>query len=405
MEEEELQQAPRYWRWVEQVWGYTGTLAVVAVLGGTLGSGVLQVFRLHERPTDVICCVGLSNPAAPLPPQPVGVLGKGAVPNVAHVQMRQNAEGRTIEARFVNADGKLHALPGSRVATQTVEYDEAGRVTRRMNRDAAGKPAEDAAGVAVREFAYDGNGNLVRMSYRDAQGQPTVAHPTAIAEQRTVYDAKGRPLMVRNLGVNGLAKPDSAGEETVRYEYDDAYGVESRRNFVHDFPANNDGGVAVQRIVRNRDGQELRREWRDAEGKPVVHPQVGASAVVQEYYPATRMRRSFLQTNDGAPAPAPGGWTEHLVRHTSGGQPEWECYAGPDGLPRDNPARGYAEKVSLYSTDGSKSYEYFWRADGSHADCCEKRYARSPDGQPYCLSLHADGSSTVAPVADTVTMR
>ena len=405
MEEEELQQEPRYWRWLEQVWGYTGTLAVVAVLGGTLGRGVLKVMNLHEQPANIVCCTGLSNPAAPLPPQPLGVMGRGMTPSVPHVQMLRNAEGRTVEARFVNVAGKLHALPGSRVARQTVQYDDAGRVTRRINLDAAGKPAEDAAGVAVREFDYDDKGRLVRTSYRNALGQPTAAQPIDVAEQRTTYDVKGRPLLVRNVGINGLSKPDAAGEETVKYEYDDAAGVELRRNFVHDSPAENDGGVAVQRIVRNKEGRELLREWQDTGGNAVKHPDVGAARVVREYYPATRMTRSSLQDAGGNPAPCPVGWSEQLVRCNADGMPEWECYVGPDGLPRDNPSKGYAEKVSLYAPTGHKTYEYFWKADGTHADCCEKRYAHSPDGQLYCLSLHADGSSDVVPVADNTAVR
>lgn len=399
MEDEEVQQAPRYWRWVEQVWGYTGTLAVVAVLGGTLGRGVMQALHFKERPANLICSVGMTNPAAPLPPQPLGVLGAGIKPAISHVQILKNADGQTIEARFVDRKGRVQALPGSKVARQKVEYDGAGRVVRRVNLDTAGKPAEDAAGVAVREFGYDDAGHLVRRAYRDAQGAATTAHPTDIAEQRTTYDSKGRPLTVMNLGVNGLTKTDSGGEETLRYDYDDAAGVETRRNLIHDMPAGNDAGIAVQRITRDAAGREVKREWLDAAGNAVMHPYTGAAAVIQQYHPASGIQRSLQLDTEGKPVTAQDCWTEHLVRRTSGGLPEWECYAGKDGLPRDNPAVGYAEKVSLYSTDGSKTHEYFWRADGSHADCCEKRYTRSPDGQTYCLSLNADGSSAVLPTA------
>ena len=400
MEEEEMQTPSRYWYWVEQVWGYTGTLAVVAVLGGTLGRGLLQAFQLEKQPADMVCCMGMTNPAAPLPPQPVGVLGKGIKPAVAHVQMLKNAQGRTVEARYVDGDGKLHALPGSKVSRQTVEYDKSGRVVRRVNLDAFGRPAEDAAGVAVREFAYNGAGQLVRRSYRGGDGLPATAHPTAIAEQRITYDAQGRPLVVRNLGDNGLSKPDSRGEETLRYEYDDAAGVTVRRNYIHDLPANNERGVAVQRICRDEKGNEVSREWFDAADRPVAASSDGVASVVREYHPSSRISRHLRKDTAGNPVQSSTGWSEYLVRHTERGLPEWECYAGADGLPRDNPAVGYAEKVSLYSPEGNKSYEYFWRADGSHADCCEKRYARSPDGQAYCLRLNADGSSSVVPAEE-----
>lgn len=402
MEEEEIQQESWLWSRVEQMWGITGTLAVVAVLGGALGRGVMQMFHLDSLPANVVCCMGMTNPAEPQPPQPLGVLGKGVNPAVAHVKMLKDAQGRTVEARFVDGDGKLHALPGSKVSRQVVEYDESGRVVRRRNLNAAGKPVADAAGVAVREFAYDGAGKLVRRSYRGEDGLPTSAHPTTIAEQRMTYDSKGRPLLVRNLGDNGLSKPDSGGEETVRFEYNDETGEETRRNFIHDLPANNESGVAVQRIVRDKDGQEVRCEWLDAAGNPIARDAGGVASVVREYHPLSRIHRRVRLGADGKPVSAASGWTEYLARYTSNGLPEWECYTGEDGLPMDNPATGYAEKVSLYSRDGSKAYEYFWKADGSHADCCEKRYARSPDGQAYCLRLHADGSSAVAPVADNI---
>lgn len=402
MADEELEYVPRRWRWLERIWGYSGTLAVVAVLGGTLGRGVMQVFHLGTLPAEVVCCAGMTNPAEPLPPQPIGVLGKGIAPAVSHVQMLKNSAGKVVEARFVDGEGKLCELPGSRVARQTVEYDDSGRVVRRVNLDAAGKPAADAAGVAVREFAYDGRGNLVRSAYRDSRGMPVIAHPPAIAEQRSIYDAQNRPLVVRNLGENGLSKPNSRGEETVVYDYDDETGMEIRRNHIHDLPANNDAGVAEQRITRDAAGREIRREWMDAAGNPVAFD--GAVCEVREYPPDSRMMRYLRMDAAGNPVQTAGQWSEYLVRLTDRGLPEWECYAGADGLPRDNPAAGYAEKVSLYAANGDKNYEYFWRADGTHADCCEKRYADSPDGLPYCLKLWADGSSEVAP-SDTSSFR
>lgn len=398
MEEQELQQAPWYWRGVELVWGYTGTLAVVAVLGGTLGRGVVQMFNLHERPANLVCCTGLHNPAGPEPPQSLGVLGVGVKPAVAHVQLLQNAEGKTIEARHVNAEGELQAMPGSQVARQTVEYDDAGRVTRRVNRDAAGKLAEDAAGVAIREFDYDAAGRLVGTAYKGDDGRATAARPLGVAEQRCSYDAQGRPLVVQNLGANGVPVVDSSGEETLRFEYPDGIGVELRHNFVRGQATANYAGYAHQRIVRDESGKEQRREWFDAAGNPVENARVGAAAVVQQHYPQSRTRQSLLLAADGQNRRNNEGWSEHIVRSDAQGRPEWECFAGADGLPRDNGAAGYAEKVCTYGASGEKEFEYCWAADGTPAYMARKRYVHNSDGQPYCLILHADGGSTVAAV-------
>ena len=405
MAEEELQMSPWYWRWVEYAWGYTGTLAVVAVLGGTLGRGVMQWLHLHEQPANLVCCVGLYNPAGPRPPEPLGVRGQGMKPDVAHVRVLKNAAGQTISAEYVDAAGRSSNMPGSRVARQSVEYDDHGRVTKRINRDAGGRLAADAAGVAVREFAYDEAGRLVRTAYRGENGRTIEARPSGVAEQRVAYDAQGRPLTVRNMGANGMPTEDSRGEETLSYEYDDAAGVEWRRNQVREQVSPNHAGYAMQRITRDAEGRELRREWFDAEGRPVRNAHAGASVVVHEHYPQSRMKRSLRVGADGAVDGGEARWSEHVVRHDAQGRPEWECFAGKDGLPCDNEALGYAERVSTYTPAGEKDREFFWEADGTPAACAEKRYARSPDGQSYCLSLHADGSSTVAPVADTVNRR
>ncbi len=402
MAEDELQGSPWYWRWVELVWSYTGTVAIVAVLGGTLGRGVIQLFQLHESPARLVCCAGLSNPAGAEPPKPLGVLGVGIKPPVPHARVLKNAQGQVISAEFVDAKGRLTHLPASKVARQTVEYNADGRVIKRVNRDENGKLAEDAAGVAVREFDYDAAGRLVKTSYRGGDGRLTAARPLGVAAQQVTYDAQGRPLMVRNLSRNGTPVLNAAGEETLRYEYNDASGEVLRRNYVQETPADNHAGYAVQRIVCGEDGRELRREWRNASGFPVAESAAGAVAVVQQHYPDSRIVRQIRLGTDGAPLSMSDGWSEHLVRYDVKGRPEWECYAGADGLPRDNAASGYAERVSTYAPGGQVEREYFWRADGSPAPVCERRYAAGADGQPYCLSLHADGSSEVSPVSAPV---
>ncbi len=341
-----MQVSPWYWRWVELVWHYTGTGAIVAVLGGARGRGVILLFHLHERPTHLVCCAGLSNPAGAEPPKPLGVMGVGIKPPVPHARVLKNAQGQVISAEFVDGKGRLAHLPGSKVARQTVEYDAAGRVVKRVNRDVNGKLAEDAAGVAVREFDYDEGGRLVKISYRGGDGRMTLARPLGVAAQQVTYDAQGRPLMVRNLSRNGTPVLDAKGEETLRYEYNDASGEVLRRNFVQDAPADNHAGYAVQRIVRGEDGRELRREWQNAAGLPVSESGTGAVAVVQQRYPDSRIVRQIRLDADGRPQAIEDGWSEHMVRYDTKGRPEWECFAGADGLPRDNAATGYAERVS-----------------------------------------------------------
>jgi hypothetical protein len=107
------------------------------------------------------------------------------------------------------------------------------------------------------------------------------------------------------------------------------------------------------------------------------------------------VRRLFLDCQ-GEPCAGNRVCAEHLVRLNRAGLPEWECYGGADGMPVNNPARGYAERVCDYSEDGALEREYFWDAAGNPASLCERRHAATPAGH-YSLSLHADGSTSVQP--------
>lgn len=388
----------RWWSWLEVFWGYTGTLAALVVLTGVLGRGIMQTLGEQTGAPHVLCYAGLFNSAAPEPPRGLGLLGQGMVHGVPHVRLEQHEPGRPHRAVFVDAMGLPQALPGSQVAEQRVRYDARGHVLQRSNFDAAGQPVADVSGVAVREFRYDKEGRLVHSICRGVDGKPVVPRLMSAAQRRTSYDAQGRPLVEHYLDEFGKPTMNYQGEETVTYQYDDVRQTVTRSNTVQGNPMENRHGYAKELVSTHDEGREKRKIWLDSVNKPVLNTSVGAVGRVQQSRPNARVERNLLLVPAAAVTHMP---VEHLVRYTANGQLEWECYNAENGLPRNHPVHGYAERVCEYNPDGTCCYEYFWDDDGRPAACYEKRYVEGANGQRYCLSLFADSSSSISPVEHT----
>lgn len=374
----------------EQSWHYTGSLAAVCLFAAVLGLGIYHsVVHDGEQP-ELRCFAGVVNPAGAEPPRGVIPLGQGSLPGVPHVQLEYGANQRLTRMRYLSARGGLSPLPGSRVAEQVLHYDEHGRLLNRRNYDAAGAPAEDAQGVAVREFDYDAAGRLVRTRFRDAEGRLTVPRFPGYAERRLSYDAQGRPIRVEYLDASGHPVLNAAGEQTVLYSYGEDGSV-VRENRVGDMPADNHSGVA-RKIMQPESGG-FRLSWQDSAGRPVVNHATGAVAVQRNEHAAQGVHRSSYLAADGQPIAHQRTCAEHLKRCNKEGNLEWECFSGADGLPVNHPVLGYAEHVCEYSPVGELRREFFWDAAGNPASLHERRFAGD-----FGLTLHRDGSTAVQPL-------
>ena len=376
----------------ETAWNYLGSLAAVCLFAAVLGLGIYHAV-VHDAVPRYYCYAGVHNPAGAEPPRGIQLLGEAGVSGVPHVRLEYDAQGRLQRMKSVSADGFVQALPGSRVAEQRLVYDAAGHLIRRENRDATGVLAEDAQGVAVRDFAYDTAGRHIRSQFRNAAGALVSPRFPGYAECRISYDAQGRPESILHLDADGNPAPDAQGEELVRYEYG-ADGSVVRRNLVDGVPADNAHGIAVEKYQPQEGG--TCRSWQNAAGTPVVHPLMGAAGLRQESKDSIHLERRRFLGVDGAPQSVCRACAEHLMRCNSRGLLEWEFFGGADGLPVDNRALGYAERVCLYDDAGTLQREYFWDSAGNPAPLCERRYATTAGGN-YTLSLHADGSTTVQP--------
>ena len=376
----------------ESVWNFLGSLAAVSLFAAVLGLGIFHAV-VYDEGGRCCCYAGVHNPAGAELPRGIQLMGEKRAPGVPHVRLEYDRQGRLQRLVSVDAEGSVCPLPGSRVAEQRMGYNAAGQLIRRENRGAGGVLVEDAQGVAVREFEYDSAGRHVRSRFLNAAGELVAPLYPGYAECRISYDAQGRPASILHLGADGKPAPDAQGEELVRYEYGEDGSV-VRRNLVDGVPADNIHGIAAEKCRPQESG--TCRSWLDAAGNPVVHPQLGAATLHQESRASVHLERCRFLGVDGTLQTVRRACAEHLVRCNAQGLPEWEFYGGADGLPVDNRALGYAERVCIYDAAGALQREYFWDAAGNPAPLCERRHTSTPHGH-YTLSLHTDGSTNVEP--------
>lgn len=376
----------------EVCWHYLGSLAAVCLLAAALGLGIYHMLIPDSAPT-CYCYAGVRNTAGAVPPDGVLALGRNASPGVPHVRLEHDEKGRVSRMKSVDGQGRLCALPGSRVAEQLLEYDAGNRLVRKENRDAHGMPAEDAQGVASRIFERDTGGRVVRTEFRNAAGLLTSPRFPGYAESRAQYDPQGRLVRVVYLGTDGRPTRNAAGEGLVEYSYG-ADGSVTRSNYVGGELADNYAGVAQEEWHSNALGST--RLWKDAAGNAVINPAVGAAALHRDYALRGGVERRRFTDTVGEPNEHTRACSEHLVRFNDAGKPEWEFYGGADGLPVNHPALGYAERLCRYAPEGQLEREYFWDAQGRPAAISERRHVATHDGA-YTLSLHSDGSTVVQP--------
>lgn len=393
-EQQKQKNSRRWWRAIEFVWAYTGTLAAMGLLVGVLGMGIYHLMEgKREALRSYRCFAGMYNSARA--EAPVGLTElPAAVADVAgeHLRFEYDSAGYLQRLVHLNRDGKISTMPGSKVAEQRMEYDAAGRIVRKRNFDAHGVPAPDASGVAERRYTYNPKGLLTETRLYDAAGRNVAPRMPGYARERISYDEQNRPVRIEYLDGAGKPMVNARGESRVEFAYNDAKGEVVRTNYVDHLPRENRIGVAVEKRVTANGGNTQRTAWYNAEGKPVENPQVGAMAVQRDVIQDGQYARYRWCGENGVMRGRGRVCAEHLVRSTLGGKPEWECYNADDGLPCMNAELGYAERVCEYAPDGSLAREFFWDAGGNPTYCYEQRHHRAGDSR-HVLRLNTDGST------------
>ncbi len=386
--------------WFERLWDYTGTLAAMALMLGTLGMGIYHLIRHDVEAPHVEYFLGVDNTAGAEPPRGLAPLPMASAPEGnSHLRFEYGADGLLHRLQYVDASGRLSAMPGSAVAEQRLHYDKQGRLIRKENLDARGKSVPDAAGVPVRCFGYDEAGRLARVGFEDGRGRGIVPRMPGYATALTRYDGQGRPLRVEYLDGEGRPIVNAAGESVIDYEYDDVRHSSVRRNLIKGKLADNARGYAVERREGTAGGSVLRLAWEDANGRPARYPDWAASSVLTEYASDGRIVRERYCGEDGIMLVGSRPIAEKLTRRSADGSTIWECFNAADGLPCMNPELGYAERVSSFNPEHELMQENFWDEQGNPSPCYEKRYIRG-EGSGHVLSLRVDGSTSLCPAAE-----
>lgn len=381
----------------EKMWGYMGTMAAMALMIGALGMGIYHAVIRDSYEWRRTYFLGFYNSSSA--EEPVGI---DEVPESAarqggfpYVRLEHNKQGKVERVVYIGEDGRRKAIPGSLVAEQRLTYDGSGNLMRKDNYGERGVPVPDSSGVASRVFSYDDRHNLTQVSLRNAEGREIVPRMPGYARMTLQYDDRNRVKHVQYWDAKGQPITNSAGENEIKYEYDDAYHTVTRRNYENGSLKDNLAGYAEERTENSADGHVSRVSWCDRDGRPTSHTRLGALSVLRQSAGAGSVSREVLCGNEGVARKASRCHAERLTRLNGKGMLEWECFNAADGLPCDNPACGYAERVCEYFPDGKLDREYFWNAQGNPTDCYEKRYTYDEHGR-HVISLHTDGSTALS---------
>lgn len=128
---------------------------------------------------------------------------------VHDIRIEYDAAGLARTDRYFGVDGRPVPSGGCHRAVR--HSDALGRPIRKTCFDAAGDPAPNGMhhGASRVEHTYDSRGNKVGTSLFDTADKPFAVGP--VHEVRWVYDAEGRELEVRFVGVDGEPVVNSAG--------------------------------------------------------------------------------------------------------------------------------------------------------------------------------------------------
>lgn len=380
-------------------WGYMGTLAAMGMLVGVLGMGIYHAFTRDAEYQAIRCFGGMFNSADATPPDGIDEISRSAAHALPHLRFEYGEGGRLERLVHISAEGHPSAMPGSHVAEQRVEYDAAGRVTRKSNYTATGAPATDASGVHARVFTYDKEGRAIRTEFLDRAGNRVVPRMPGFAVEEMTYDDQGRPLTIEYMDGKGNPITNARGERRVVFVYDDEHHAVTRTNYIAGAPADDARGIACEQHFDTQDGRSRLTTWFNAEGHHVHHPDTGAASLLTETSRDGTLYRERMCEATGEPCRSAQAVAERVVRTTPQGLVEWECFNDASGMPCVNSALGYAERVCEYGSDGALTREFFWDAAGNPCERYEKRYCSMSDGS-YALSLLRDGSTEVRKVID-----
>ena len=264
----------------------------------------------------------------------------------ASVQNTYDDRGLLTSSSYFDAGGKLMnglqiirsgVAVGSRgYAKVEYEYDESGNEIRRTIYDENG----EYANTPITEFEYDEVGRCVKKIFRSRDGELTRYYE---AIRMLSYDQYGR--LVRSACYDAENQPiNGIGGFFTREQLRDHRG-----NILDSMDTDKNGRLIGERILLEYDsrGLEIRRQYVDAEGKPVSNSD-GYSMIVIENDAAGRQVRSSVYDTDGNKTEGPNGFCTVEYGFDAGGNTVSTRYFDRNGQPVNTKA-GHSGSAAEYN--------------------------------------------------------
>ncbi len=386
------------------LWNYSGTLAALALLIGVLAMMLLHMSSDRGRAEEFLYYRGLVDEPDQKMPVGIGHIHKREEANLGdHVRFEYSG-GKLRRVVCADAQGVPLAVDSCGVAIQKLVYDEAGRLVRKENLDAADRLCNDCSGVAMREFQYDADGRLIGMKILNVRGELVAPPNLGYAEVRYSYD-RGRLATTLFLNAKGLPGVNRLGQEELRCMYDEAGQLVAVKNYVAGHPANNVYGYAEKKLAYNERGYVASISFEDAEGRPALsrNPDEGCMVLGRSYDDAGRCVSERFYNEKGELCVSPvRNYAERVREYDAPGNLLSERYLNADGELAVCPQAGYAERVCRYDEGSRLVGEVFRDAlgrpgkpEGSPAAraCLAKRYVYDASGtRRRVVSVNGDGS-------------
>ncbi len=218
----------------------------------------------------------------------------------AAIEYTYDEAGNMVTATYIAEDGEPIGDGG--VAMREYVYDEVGRTTRVRYFKDDGQLVESYEAITV--FTYDGYGRLFSSAYYDSTGTATYGLNSGCFADYTARDYRGN--VVERLRV---APDGSQVGNHYKIEYDER-GLEVRRDFYDTAgnPVMTGDGYASLLVEYNDAGKRIKTTALDTAGNPVVHSE-GFAIATRTYAENGELIGMDYFDAEGNPVDLPAGYS------------------------------------------------------------------------------------------------
>ena len=223
-------------------------------------------------------------------------------PQTTNAQLIKKEEkddsGRVTRTAYFSEDGSPAVTTGGYHAIEQ-QYNEAGSVSTIIYQGITGEPVKNTSGYSIRERTFNEKGQLDTEFYYDTSHQPVMITDGYHAVRRT-YTEEGALASAEYLDISGNLTLTGSGYAVISRKYVNDKITEDYYFGVNREPVCCTGGYFGVRKEVNEAGQEIRKEYLDAEGQ-LMAGNNGVAIETEEYADGKRVRILYFDAS-GNPA-------------------------------------------------------------------------------------------------------